>query len=246
VGGFVGRHDSRDQSPIPDHVSARPDDLQPLLSDLLSAFAKLKARKFDPVLIAAVLGFGFVFIHPFEDGNGRLHRFLFQKALVDTGFNPRGVVLPVSAAILEDMAGYRAALEDYSAPALPFIDWEATDKGNLRVTNDTAYLYRYFDATRQAEYLADRIERTIRFSLPTELQYLHRFDDAKRRVAALADLPDRLVSLFIQFCAQNGGVLSAGKREAYFDAIPISLITQLESAVRASGIAEPAQGARES
>jgi hypothetical protein len=246
AGGFVGRHDSRDQSPIPDHVSARPEDLQALLSDLLAAFAKWKARKFDPVLTAALLGFGFVFIHPFEDGNGRLHRFLFQKALVDTGFNPRGVVLPVSAAILEDMPGYRTALEDYSVPTLPFIDWEPADQGNVRVTNDTAYLYRYFDATRQAEYLADRIERTVRFSLPTELQYLHRFDDAKRRVAALADLPDRLVSLFIQFCAQNGGVLSARKREEYFDAIPIALINQLEDAVRASGIAEPIPGARES
>jgi hypothetical protein len=156
------------------------------------------------------------------------------------------VVLPVSAAILEDMQGYRGALEDYSTPTLPFIEWEPTEKGNLRVTNETAYLYRYFDATRQAEYLVDRIEHTIRFSLPTELQYLHRFDDAKRRVAALVDLPDRLASLFIQFCAQNGGILSTRKREEYFDQLPISLINQLESAVRASGIAEPGQGARES
>ncbi len=77
------------------------------------------------------------------------------------------------------------------------------------------------------------------------MQYLHRFDDAKRRVAALADLPDRLASLFIQFCAQNGGVLSARKREEYFDAIPIALIHQLESAVRASGIADPVKGGPE-
>lgn len=177
-----------------------------------------------------------MFIHPFEDGNGRLHRFLFQKALVDMGFNPEGVVLPVSAAILEDMLGYRTALEDYSVPTLPWIEWEPTDKGNITVTNDTAYLYRYFDATRQAEYLVDRIERTIRFDLPAELDYLHRFDDAKRRLASVADMPDRLVSLFIQFCAQNDGRLSARKREEYFAELRDDDLAAMEQAVQRSGI----------
>jgi len=235
-GGFIGRHDPYDQSPIPDHVSARPDDIPSLLTGLLATFELLKRDRFDPVLAAAIIGFGFVFIHPFEDGNGRLHRFLFQKTLADMGFNPEGVVLPVSAAILEDIPGYRAALEDYSVPTLPWIEWTPTAKGNVTVTNDTAYLYRYFDATRQAEYLADRIERTIRFALPAELDYLHRFDDAKRRLAAVADMPDRLASLFIQFCGQNDGRLSARKREVYFPDVPDAELAMLEAAVRASGI----------
>lgn len=237
-GGFVGRHDGRDQTPIPDHVSAKADDLRSLLEGLLAAFEHLKRGRFDPVLTAASIGFGFVFIHPFEDGNGRLHRFLFQKALMDMGFNPEGVILPVSAAILEDLVGYRAALEDYSVPTLPFIEWEPTEKGNVVVNNDTAYLYRYFDATRQAEYLADRIERTVRFALPAELAYLHRFDDAKRRLTELIDMPDRLASLFIQFCAQNNGRLSNRKREEYFNDMDSGQIERLEQAVQASGIVE--------
>lgn len=235
-GGFIGRHDARDQAPIPDHVSARPEDLRSLLTGLLDTYALLKRSRFDAVLTAASIGFGFVFIHPFEDGNGRLHRFLFQKALVDMGFNPDGVVLPVSAAILEDLLGYRAALEDYSTPTLPWIEWEPTAKGNVTVTNDTAYLYRYFDATRQAEYLVDRIERTIRFALPAELDYLHRFDEAKRRLAAVADMPDRLTSLFIQFCAQNDGRLSERKREEYFADLQEADLTAMEHAVQESGI----------
>lgn len=238
VGGFVGRHDARDQSPLPDHISAKPEDLESLLEGVLDTFALLKRSRFDPVFTAAIIGFGFVFIHPFEDGNGRLHRFLFQKALVDMGFNPEGVVLPVSAAILEDIPGYRAALEDYSVPTLPYIEWEPTERGNVQVTNETDYLYRYFDATRQAEYLLDRIERTIRFALPAELAYLHRFDDAKRRIAEIADMPDRLASLFIQFCAQNGGRLSKQKREDYFPSLPDEQLARLESAVQASHITE--------
>ena len=239
AGGFIGRHDGRDQTPVPDHISARPEDLPTLLNSLLAAYDLLKAHQFDPVLTAAVLGFGFVFIHPLEDGNGRLHRLLLQKALADTGFNPEGVVLPVSAAILEDLPGYRAALEDYSVPALPFIEWEPTPDGNVRVANDTADLYRYFDATRQAEYLADCIERTVRFALPAELQFLHRFDDAKRRIAELADMPDRLASLFIQFCIQNDGRLSARKRADLFPGLSDKLAAALEQAVQASGITDP-------
>ena len=108
----------------------------------------------------------------------------------------------------------------------------------MSVTNDTSCLYRYFDATRQAEYLADRIERTIRFSLLAELQFLHRFDDAKRRIAALVDLPDRLVSLLIQFCVQNNGSVSARKRSEFFPLLPDDLMAALEQAIRASGITD--------
>lgn len=235
--GFVGRHDTRDQTPIPDHISARPEDLPSLMGGLLDAFEHLKRIRFDPVLTAAMIGFGFVFIHPFADGNGRLHRFIIQKALVDMNFNPEGVVLPVSAAILEDLPGYRSALEDYSEPTLSGIDWRPTAKGNVEVLNDTAYLYRYFDATRQAEYLLDRIERTIRFALPAELEYLHRFDDAKRQVANIVDLPDHRASMLIQFCAQNDGRLSARKREAYFTDLSSTDLALLEAAIGRSGIA---------
>lgn len=241
-GGFVGRHDPIDQSPLPEHVSARADDLPSLMEGLLSAYEHLKRTRFDPVLTAAMIGFGFVFIHPFEDGNGRLHRFLIQKALVDMKFNPTGVVLPVSAAIMEDLPGYRSALEDYSISTLTGIEWRPTAKGNVEVTNQTAYLYRYFDATRQAEYLLDRIERTIRFALPAELDYLHRFDEAKRRIAEVMDLPDRLASLVIQFCAQNGGRVSARKREQYLPDIRNADLELLEEAVRASGITSVSQG----
>ena len=111
AGGFMGRHDARDQAPVPDHVCARPEDLHSLLGGVLAAYDRLRDG-FDPILCAALIGFGFVVIHPFEDGNGRLHRFLFQKALADMGFNPDDVILPVSAAILED----------YSVPTLPYID----------------------------------------------------------------------------------------------------------------------------
>jgi hypothetical protein len=48
-------------------------------------------QEVDPVVAAAILAFGFVYIHPFEDGNGRIHRYLIHHVLADgpVGTDPR-------------------------------------------------------------------------------------------------------------------------------------------------------------
>lgn len=72
-GGIVGEHDRDTMAPLPDHISAKHDDLSVLMNGLIT-FAGGATRSLDPVIAAAVLAFGFVYVHPFEDGNGRLHR----------------------------------------------------------------------------------------------------------------------------------------------------------------------------
>ena len=124
-GGFVGQHDRDSRMPLPDHISARHEDLRSLIDGLV-AFDRTAGPHLDPVLAAAALAFGFVYIHPFEDGNGRLHRYLIHHVLAERGFNPPGVVFPVSAAILDRIDDYRRTLESYSARLLPLIQWEPT------------------------------------------------------------------------------------------------------------------------
>jgi len=141
-GSFVGEHDRESRTPIPDHISARAEDLDGLIHGLI-AFDLGAARELDPVLAAAALAFGFVYIHPFIDGNGRIHRYLIHHALAQRGFNPPGVVFPVSAAILERLDEYRRVLESYSARVLPFIEWRPTPDNNVEVLNDTVDFYRY-------------------------------------------------------------------------------------------------------
>ncbi|EEF23124.1 conserved hypothetical protein, partial [Ricinus communis] len=64
-GGFVGVHDRDTNLPIPDHISARPQDLTSLIEGL-AAFADRAAQgDMDPVVAAASLAFGFVYIHPY-------------------------------------------------------------------------------------------------------------------------------------------------------------------------------------
>ena len=100
-GGFVGEHDRATGMPMPDHISARPDNLEALMSGLIETYKHLREDEFDGVLMAAVIAFGFVFIHPFEDGNGRIHRYLFHHVLAEKGFVPKGLIFPVSAVIFK-------------------------------------------------------------------------------------------------------------------------------------------------
>ena len=51
----------------------------------------------DAVLQAAATAFGFVYIHPLQDGNGRLHRCLIHHVLAERKFTPPGIVFPVSS-----------------------------------------------------------------------------------------------------------------------------------------------------
>jgi len=214
-GGFVGDHDRDTRMPLPDHVSVRPDDL-PSLIDGLVAFDRGPALRLDPVIAAAVLAFGFVYVHPFDDGNGRIHRYLIHHVLAERGFNPPGVVFPVSAAILDRIDDYRAVLESYSARLLPHIQWEPTERFNVRVLNDTGDFYRYFDATPHAEFLFECVQRTIEMDLPAEAGFLRRFDAFRQDIEALFDMPERTVDLLFRFLHQNGGLLSQRAREREF------------------------------
>jgi len=214
-GGFVGEHDRYTGAPIPDHISAKHQDLEELVAGL-TAFDRLAAPEFDPVIAAAVLAFGFVYIHPFEDGNGRLHRFLIHHVLAARGFNPPGIVFPVSAVILDRIDEYRRTLESYSRRLLPLIRWKPTDRGNVEVLNDTADFYRFFDATPHAEFLFSCVARTIDVDLPAETAFLVGHDTFKKRVSALVDMPDRVMDLLFRFFRQNNGTLSKRAREREF------------------------------
>ena len=227
-GGFVGERDRKTQQPIPSHVSARPEDLQQLVDGLV-AFDRQAARELDPVLAAAVLAFGLVYIHPFADGNGRVHRYLLHHVLAERGFNPPGVTFPVSSAILHRIREYRSTLEDYSRRLLPAVDWQPTEDGNVRVLNDTADFYRFFDATPHAEFLYGCVQRTIEHDLPNEAEFLRRYDTFRTGVNLVVDMPDRLSDLLFRFLRQNAGKLSQRARTKEFAALTEEEVSRIEA-----------------
>lgn len=217
-GGYVGQRDRRTGAPLPEHISARADDLRVLMSGLIR-FASEDAAELNPVVAAALIAFGFVYIHPFEDGNGRIHRYLIHHHLAVSGFNPPGLVFPVSSVFLSRIAEYRDTLRSHSERILPFIRWRETATHNVEVLNETADFYRYFDATPHVLFLFECVAQTIQTDLPEELLFLERFDHFKTRIEQRLALPDVSLDLLFRFLKQNNGSLSHRARRNEFAAL---------------------------
>jgi Fic family protein len=228
-GGFIGVHDRDTNMPIPDHISARHEDLAALMEGLVTFAERATRGMMDPVVAAACLAFGFVYIHPYVDGNGRLHRWLIHQALAAATYSPPGLVFPVSAAILRDIDSYRTVLESYSAPLLPFIEWRSTTTGNVEVLNETAYFYRYFDATAHAAFLYKCVEQTVVHDLPEEVWFLQAFDTFAEGVQQIIDMPMTQLELLQKFLGQNDGRLSQRARSKEFAALTENETARIEA-----------------
>jgi hypothetical protein len=94
-GGFVGDLDRSTGEPLPEHISARWQDLDQLISGLIATSQLLEEAEIDAVIAAAIVAFGFVFIHPFQAGNGRIHRYLIHHILSRKGFTKQSIIFPV-------------------------------------------------------------------------------------------------------------------------------------------------------
>lgn len=232
-GVFLGERD-HDGEPLPEFIGARSEDLPDLMDALLEANSRMRDDGIDAVLKAAATAFGFVYIHPFQDGNGRMHRCLIHHVLAERRFTPPGLMFPVSSVLLDRIEEYRATLHAHSGPLMPFIAWRPTPERNVEVQNETADLYRYFDCTDAAEFLYSCVRRTVDEDLPREMDYLRRHDEALRRIMAAVEMPDRMAESLIAYIRDNHGTLSARRRRGEFAQLQDSEVAQIEAIVQDS------------
>lgn len=230
-GVYLGERD-RIGDPLPEFIGARPQDLGDLCSGMLVANSRMRDAELDPVLQAAATAFGFIYIHPFQDGNGRVHRCLIHHVLAARKFTPPGMVFPVSAVMLDRIDDYRSTLQTHSGPLMDFVEWRPTADRNVEVLNDTADLYRYFDCTEAAEFLYACVRRTIEHDLPVEIDFIRRHDEAMTRIMDRIEMPDRLAQNLILYIRQNGGSLSKRKRQKEFSELTDDEVQGLEGIVQ--------------
>jgi Fic family protein len=228
-GGFVGEHDRVSGEPIPDHISAKSQDLDDLVAGLIDVNKMLIKDDIHAVVAAAVIAFGFVFIHPFEDGNGRIHRYLIHHILAKKQFADQGIIFPVSSSILDHITDYQKVLQSYSKPLLDLIDWVETKDHNVEVTNETKDYYRFFDATKQTEFLFDCVADTIKNIVPQEINYLANYDAFKTYMEEEFEMPDKLISVLVRFLEQNQGVLTKRAKEKEFSMLTEREVKRIES-----------------
>lgn len=214
------------------HVPPPPDDVPGLMDDWM-AFANTAPRTMDPVLAASIASFGFVYIHPFMDGNGRLSRFLFHKALCASGQLAEGLLLPVSVAMKRHEGDYLATLQAFSRPARELVRVTAIDADDFRFdfkSDDT--IYRYWDATRCAEFGFRMAELALDVELRQETAYLAHFDAVHRAVDARFDVRGSVLATLIAIGLQAGGTISKTKRARYAAVVPAAVFDAIETEIR--------------
>jgi hypothetical protein len=199
------------------HYICPPPEWIAEMMEGLAATAE-RSEALPPVVRAAAIAFGFVFIHPFEDGTGRLHRFLIHDILHRGGMAKAGLMLPVSATMLRLMGEYNSTLENYSRPLLlDLAEYSVDDAGRLKLLNArrTSSYFRYPDLTAQCEYLSRTVAITIREDVAEELRFLRNYDRARLAVQDIVDMPDRRRDILLRMLHQNNGTLLKKKRPTF-------------------------------
>ena len=109
------------------------------------------------------------------------------------------------------------------------IAWKETEDNNVEVTNDTMDLYRYFDATKQAEFLYDCVQDTLERVIPEEVTYLQNYDDFKKYIDNHFEMPDNMVAILVRFLEQHQGVLSKRALKKEFSALKEQEVKDIET-----------------
>lgn len=242
---FVGEVDGFVE--VVHYIAPHWKDALALLSGLRS-FAERTAGA-SALVRAAVLSFGFVYIHPMSDGNGRISRFLINDTLRRDGAVAAPFILPVSATIISSVVrrrGYDQVLELFSRPlmrkyaeAWRFGADEVAEDGvrsNLRFDayDDALPAWRYPDLTDHVEYLAEVVQSTLEQEMRKEASYLRSLRMARERVKRFIEGPDADIDRIIRSVRESGGVVSNKLRKEFPALLQEDLATDVAAAIGAA------------
>lgn len=198
---------------IADFIPPPPRLVGPMMASLSAIAQHASTGELDPVLAATCASFGFVFVHPFLDGNGRIHRFLLHHVLRQSGFTPAGVVLPLSSRMLKQIDRYSALLKRYSRPRTDLLEYVLdADSTTIHVTTpQPRWLYAYFDATELCEFILESCKACVEEDLLAEVVYLRAHDATVRDLEGWLDMRQAALNTLINVIVQGNGVLSRRK-----------------------------------
>ena len=211
---YVGQT-MRDNTQKVHYVCPPPQFVRSLMKGLVGLNKKNSSTA--TIIKATMVAFGYIYAHPFEDGNGRIHRFLIHDILVRDGIVPNSTILPISAQILANMDEYDTTLELLSKLIERKVKYDINHSGKMTVSNasEIEALFRYPDLTNHSIFLARAIQSTITIDIPEELLFLQCYDELKKDIQSIVDMPDHKIDRMIFFLHQNKGTLANRKRKFY-------------------------------
>lgn len=197
------------------YVPPAPDLCRELMERLM-ALGNEATKHIDPLVAAGIISFGFVFLHPFMDGNGRLSRFLIHQTLCRAGALENGLLLPVSVAMKREERLYLETLQEFSQPAREFWDVRWIDQGNLSF-NFTGHpaIYRFWDATPGVRFTLEMAKRALEVELREETIYLENYDKIVKAVDERYDVRGSDLSNLVMMCLAQNGTVSKHRRKQY-------------------------------
>jgi hypothetical protein len=186
-----------------------------------------------PLMHAATISFGLLYIHPFDDGNGRTHRYLLHDVFKQRDTRHE-FIIPISATILKNEKAYDGILNTISSPLLLLLDYEIDSDNENRVVihNDRHYLYRYPDFTAHVEYIYAMMDTSIKLELLSEVAYLTTFDTIKKVLNQNADVPANHANTIINIIINNSRKASNNKREYILQHISEQVLGLVEASAQ--------------
>ena len=215
------------------YVPPPPHLLDTVMEGVMQAADPVHNAGIDPLVRAALVSFGFVFAHPFLDGNGRLSRFLVHHTLCQAGALRDGHILPISAPMKRHEMDYLGALQSFSRPARALwgVTWIDADRFVFEPQLDPR-TYIYWDATRCVEFTLGMAKLALEQDLAEEAVFLRGYDKVLRQVGQHHDLVGSTLATLILSCRQNGGVLSRNRRKQFANTVPAKAFDLIETLVR--------------
>lgn len=223
------------------YVPPPPAIADELMTHLMD-FANVSPTEVDPLVTAAVVAFGFVYIHPFMDGNGRLSRFLYHHALCRAGALHDGLLLPVSVAMKKHEHAYLQTLQQYSRPVRDRWQVRWIDEGHYDFDyqgNGDYGIYRYWDATACVEFACRMAEQALNHELRDETRYLMRYDAVVRSIDQAVDMRGSDLSTLVISALDNQAIVSKRRRDQFQHRVPAAAFDLIEAAARAALADEP-------
>ncbi|MDZ3994742.1 Fic family protein [Pseudomonas sp. Teo4] len=206
-----------------------PPDLCRELMESLMHFANDAPTQVDPLVAAGIISFGFVLLHPFMDGNGRLSRFLIHQALCRAGALEDGLLLPMSVAMKSQELRYLEALQTFSRPVREFWDVRWIDFGQYSFEfRGSEAVYRYWDATPCVAFTLDMAKIALEVELQKEADFLACYDAVYRAVNERYDVRGSDLANLVMMCLTNDGIVSKNRRKQYLYSVPEEVFEFIE------------------
>lgn len=237
---------------IVDYIGPHWRQVQPLLRGLQGSMAKTGGE--SAIIRAAVASFGFVFIHPMSDGNGRISRFLVNDILRRDNAVPAPFILPISATITNsssERVGYDRALEHFSRPLMRAYgeryQFGATSHHADGIESNFEFdaydealpVWRFPDLTYQVQYLGQVIRTTIEQEMHAEARLLRSSDRARVAIKQHLEGPNTDIDQIIRSVRENGWVISGKLKKAFPILEDADMQRDIVTAVRTALEGEP-------